>query len=400
MTVTETLPFKILVVDDEPLLESLINQKFKNKIKEKKFEFTFARNGVQALEILNERTDICLILLDLNMPVMNGFTFLDHLNQENRLERVIVVTAYGDMINLRKAMNGGASDFITKPIDLSDLEHTIERNIIRFQGVKEADAAHKELVNLSKELDVAKGIQKSLIPSNFNKYGPLDSVLAYGEVLPVEEMGGDFFDIFTLDSDHIGFFIGEVAGRGIPAAIFMTITRTLLHTFALKLKSPASCFEKINKLLLAKPIDFAIFLSAFYGILNTKTGIVQYCNAGHRPLFILPKDKKIREIGRYEGIPLAVTEDPASLKVKFEDKEFQLKSGETMALYTSGTVQIQNSASEMYSEDRLKASLLENSSLAPKELVFAIKNDLLNFSNGAPQINDVTLFCLRYQDKK
>lgn len=397
MTVTELLPYKILVVDDEPLLESLIKQKFKNKIKDKKFEFSFAQNGAQALEILNEQSDISIILLDLNMPVMNGFTFLDQLMQQNRIERVIVVTAYGDMINLRKAMNGGASDFITKPIDLADLEHTIERNITRYLALKEADVSHKELINLSKELDVAKGIQHALIPSNFDKYDPIQ---VYGEVLPVEEMGGDFFDIFKLDSDHIGFFIGEVAGRGVPAALFMTIARTLLHTFALKLKSPANCFERINKLLLAKPFDFAIFLTAFYGIINTKTGVVQYCDAGHRPLFILSKDKKIKEIGRYGGIPLAVTDDPASLKVKFEDKEFHLGPGETMALYTSGTVQAQNSSHEMYSEERLKASLLKFSDHSPKEMVLAIKEDLLKFSEGTRQMNDMTLFCLRYQDKK
>lgn len=394
----EQLPFRILVVDDEPLLESLLNQKFKNKIKEKKYEFIFARNGSQALEILNERSDISVILLDLNMPVMNGFTFLENLAEQNRIERVIVVTAYGDMINLRKAMNGGASDFVTKPIDLVDLEHTVERNITRYYTLKEAEESHKDFVKLSKELDVVKGIQQSLIPSKFNKLR--SSIEAYGEVIPVKEMGGDFFDIITLDSDHVGFFIGEAAGRGIPAAIFMTIARTLLHTFALKMKTPANCFEKINKLLLAKPIDFAIFLTAFYGIINTKTGVVQYCDAGHRPLFILSKDKKISEIGRYGGIPLAVTDDLESLNVKFEDKEFQIKPGDTIALYTSGAIQMQNSSKEMYSETLLKQALLKNSSLDPKELVLAIKNDLMKFSGGAQQINDVTLFCLRYIGEK
>lgn len=397
---TEQQSFKLLVVDDEPLLESLINQKFKNKIKEKKYEFSFARNGAEALEILNERSDICIILLDLNMPVMSGLTFLDQFHRENRLERVIVVTAYGDMINLRKAMNGGAVDFITKPIDLSDLEHTIERCIARYQALKEADASHKTFVDVSKELDVAKNIQKSLIPSDFNKYGPGSSIEAYGVVLPTEEMGGDFFDIFDLDSDHIGFFIGEAAGRGIPAAIFMTIARTLLHTLALKMKSPASCFEKINKLLLAKPIDFAIFLTAFYGIINKKTGVVTYCDAGHRPLFIISKDKELKEIGRYGGIPLAVTDDPESLKAKFEDKEFGLCAGETMVLYTSGAVQLQNHSKEMYTEERLKASILKNSDLNSKELTLALKNDLLNFSEGARQISDISVFCIRYQDKK
>lgn len=400
MTAVSTSGCKILIVDDEKLLQSLILQRFKKDIDAKKFEFSFAGNGAEALEILNEQPDIGIVLLDLNMPVMNGFTLLENLMQQKRLYRVIVVTAYGDMVNIRRAMGGGASDFINKPIDLTDLEHTIERNIERFHSLKTAALAHDELLEMSKEIEVAKNIQTSLIPSQFQDFGKDSPLEIYGEVVPTKDMGGNFFDFFKLNETEVGFFVGEVAERGIPAALFMTITRTLLHTIALKEPSPARCFDKINQLLLVKEIAFAIFVTAFYGIIDLKTGKVRYCNAGHRPLFVLSKNNKMREIGRYEGIPLAITNDPNSLQVKFQDKTFDLEIGDTMLLYTNGVLETQNISREMYSESRFKDFVSAASVLEPEPLVKNIQKNLNEFSGGISQMSDMTLFALRYNGWK
>ena len=121
---------KILVVDDEPDLESLILQKFRGKIKAKEYEFHFAQNGVEALEKIANDGSIDLILTDINMPVMDGLTLLSKINElNNKLLKSVIVSAYGDMENIRTAMNRGAYDFITKPIDLKDLEITIEKSL-------------------------------------------------------------------------------------------------------------------------------------------------------------------------------------------------------------------------------------------------------------------------------
>jgi len=135
---------KILVVDDETDLEALIKQKFRQKIRDKKYEFLFAVNGVKALEQVEKNPDIDLVLSDINMPEMDGLTLLSKLNENNSLMKAVIVSAYGDMENIRTAMNRGAFDFITKPVDFMDLEITIEKTIRHVNQLKDTLAAIKE----------------------------------------------------------------------------------------------------------------------------------------------------------------------------------------------------------------------------------------------------------------
>ena len=135
---------KILVVDDESDLEILIKQKFRQKIRDKKYEFVFAVNGKNALEKIAENEDIDIVLSDINMPVMDGLTLLSRLNEQNSLIKSVIVSAYGDMQNIRTAMNRGAFDFITKPVDFEDLELTMEKTIRQVNQMRETMKAIKE----------------------------------------------------------------------------------------------------------------------------------------------------------------------------------------------------------------------------------------------------------------
>lgn len=135
---------KILVVDDEEDLKVLIKQRFRQKIRQKEYEFIFAENGRQALEQLLEHNDVDLVLSDINMPEMDGLTLLTKLAEQNSLLKAVIVSAYGDMGNIRMAMNRGAFDFICKPIDFKDLEITIEKTITHIAGLKKTLQAIKE----------------------------------------------------------------------------------------------------------------------------------------------------------------------------------------------------------------------------------------------------------------
>ena len=135
---------KILVVDDEPDLELLVKQKFRQKIRAQEYEFLFAVNGRHALEILEIHNDVVLVLSDINMPEMDGLTLLSKLNEKNLLLKSVVVTAYGDMENIRTAMNRGAFDFITKPVNFDDLEVTIQKAIEQVDQMKKTLKAIKE----------------------------------------------------------------------------------------------------------------------------------------------------------------------------------------------------------------------------------------------------------------
>lgn len=135
---------KILVVDDEADLEVLIKQKFRQKIRQNEYEFLFALNGRHALEQLEKNPDVDLVLSDINMPEMDGLTLLSKINEKNSLLKSVIVSAYGDMENIRVAMNRGAFDFVTKPVDFKDLEITIDKTIRHVTQLKETLKAVKE----------------------------------------------------------------------------------------------------------------------------------------------------------------------------------------------------------------------------------------------------------------
>ena len=135
---------KIMVVDDEADLEILIKQKFRQQIRENKYEFLFASNGVHALEQLDAHNDVDLVLTDINMPIMDGLTLLSKIAERNSFLKSVIISAYGDMENIRAAMNRGAFDFVTKPVNFDDLHLTIERTLKQVELIKQTLQAVKE----------------------------------------------------------------------------------------------------------------------------------------------------------------------------------------------------------------------------------------------------------------
>src|SRR3982751_1500812 len=149
------MPIKILVVDDEPDLETLVRQKFRRKIREGEFDFSFALNGQDALEKLHADPEINIVMSDINMPVMDGLTLLSRVGDLDRLVKTVIVSAYGDLQNIRTAMNRGAFDFLTKPIDFEDFELTIQKTISEIASIKQGLVAREQLTAIQYELDVA-----------------------------------------------------------------------------------------------------------------------------------------------------------------------------------------------------------------------------------------------------
>ena len=166
------MPVKILFVDDEPDLESLISQKFRKKIRTGEYQVFFAHNGVEALSKLLEQPDIDIVLTDINMPVMDGMALLAKLNELVTLVKTVVISAYGDLGNIRKAMNGGAFDFLIKPIDFQDLEITINKTLCHVQQLKENERARQEREDKLRESEARereKAIQLELALQNLQR---------------------------------------------------------------------------------------------------------------------------------------------------------------------------------------------------------------------------------------
>jgi sigma-B regulation protein RsbU (phosphoserine phosphatase) len=381
---------KILVVDDEIDLEPLVRQKFRRQIREGVYNFVFALNGLEALSKIIEYPEIGIVLSDINMPEMDGLTLLTKLKElQNPGLKTVIVSAYGDMDNIRTAMNRGAFDFVTKPVNFDDLEITINKTMNEINMIRHSMAEHDQLVSIQQDLNTAREIQQSILPKVFPAFPGITSFDVYGSMVAAKEVGGDFFDFFLIDSNHLGFVIGDVSGKGVPAAIFMAISRTLIRAVGIKGVSASECLGLVNSLLCKDNIS-SMFVTVFYGILNISTGEIEYVNAGHNPPYIVsPSGTKPVEMTG--GMVLGVFDD-----MTFKSKTFRLNPGERLFLYTDGVTEANNADLALYGEERLENFLKSRSDIPIQELVKEAFTEVNTFASGVPQFDDVTILTVLY----
>jgi sigma-B regulation protein RsbU (phosphoserine phosphatase) len=385
---------KILVVDDEPDLEILIRQKFRKQIREGEFHFEFAQNGVQALQKLEEHRDITVVLSDINMPEMDGLTLLQRINEKNNpVLKSVIISAYGDMENIRAAMNRGAFDFLTKPIDFSDLELTVQRTMRQLDVSRTALNARDTLVAVQRDLATATRIQQSLLPKVFPPFPDRPELDLYAEMLTAKEVGGDFYDYYFIDEDRLAFTVGDVSGKGIPAAIYMAVSRTLLKAIATQIVNPGEVLRKLNTLLIPES-ESATFVTVFFGVLNVRSGELQFSNGAHNSPFL------VRKAGGVEQLPLTDGSILGQIPhIDFETKRVKMERGDTLFLYTDGVSEAMDPDNHQYGEARLKTRLESANGSAIRELVQGNVADVKKYAREAPQSDDITLMALRYFGK-
>lgn len=387
------MPEKMLVVDDEPDLESLVKQRFRKKIRDGEYDFIFAQNGLEALAKLIENQDVGIILSDINMPEMDGLTLLAKLNElKNPALRTVIVSAYGDMDNIRTAMNRGAYDFVTKPVDFNDLERTIEKTISELSIIREAIQEHNKLRSIQRDLDSAKNIQLAILPKKFPPFPDRKEFDIFAAMEPAKEVGGDLYDFFLLDNDRLGIVIGDVSGKGIPAAIFMAVSRTLIRATALKGNAPNECFTYVNNLLCNESIS-SMFVTAFYGILNFKTGELHYVNGGHNPPYIISDSGEIKPVELTNDTVLGIFEN-----YTFNSNKINLAKGDTLFLYTDGVTEAADVDQKLYSDERLVEFLKANHSLAINNLIKEVFSSVHDYSKNTEQSDDITAVAVRYTE--
>jgi len=379
---------KILVVDDEVDLEPLVRQQFRPQIRQGIYNFLFAHNGVEALEKIVEFPEIGIILSDINMPEMDGLTLLTRLKElKNPSLKTVIVSAYGDMDNIRTAMNRGAFDFITKPVNFEDLEVTINKTLEEIQMIRRSMEEHDQLVSIQQDLNVAREIQQAILPKIFPPFPEIASFDIYASMVAAKEVGGDFFDFFRIDDHRLGFVIGDVSGKGVPAAIFMAVSRTLIRATGIKGNLAADCMNTVNKLLCKESVS-SMFVTVFYGILDMHTGQVEYVNAGHPAPYILSASgiKKVEMTG---GIILGVFED-----FTFTSKIFSLQPGEKFFLFTDGITEAFNDKDEIYGDGKLEDLIQEKRNRSITEIVHETYQDVQAYSSGVPQSDDITMLAI------
>lgn len=382
---------KILVVDDEPDLQMLMMQKFRHKVRSKEYEFLFAENGKDALDKISENSEISLILSDINMPKMDGLTLLDELQELSRNDlKAIMVSAYGDMENIRTAMNRGAYDFVTKPIDFSDLETTIEKTLKEIARIQQAKEMEEQLSSLHYDLDMAARIQQKILKQDFPVYQDDKRFDVYAHMIAAKHVGGDFYDFFKVDDDKFVFFIGDVSGKGMPASIYMAVSRTMLKSIGSEVLNPAECITKVNNMLIPES-DITTFVTVFYGIIDLKSGELSYCNGGHNLPYLVTKKGEIKEMNDVGGLLLGKFEGAS-----YEMSTIQLEPGDTIVTFTDGVTEAENDSGGFFDEERLVKYLEKSAGKELNPIVKGLFLEVMKFADTAPQSDDITVLATTY----
>jgi sigma-B regulation protein RsbU (phosphoserine phosphatase) len=382
---------KILSVDDEAPMELLMKQYFRHQIRNGEYEFFFAHNGMEALEIMKDTPDIEIVLLDINMPEMDGLTLLALLNEmHNPALRVIMVSAYGDMANIRQAMNNGAFDFAIKPVDMDDLDATIKKAIAQINYVHETQKEHSQLESLKKDLMTARNIQQYILPQVDSAF-PEDSdkLDIYASMEAAKDIGGDFYDFFRIDDDHIAFVIGDVCGKGITAALFMAVSRTIIRSKGMQCSTAGACMTESNHLLAAYSVD-CMFVTVFCAIYNTKTGLVTYCNAGHNPPHLLRSDGTVEELPRSKNVLVGIFDG-----VAFEEDTLQLASGDALVMFTDGVTEALSPELEEFGTERLRTILAGQAGKSSRQVIETVRTAIKDFAGDAEQSDDITMLVIK-----
>ena len=378
--------YKILVVDDEPDLEPLILQRMRRNIRSGRYSFVFAGNGIEALERLTNEPDIDMVVSDINMPQMDGLTLLEQIPKVDPNVRSIIISAYGDMRNIRTAMNRGAFDFVTKPLDFEDLQITIDRTLQHMTEWKEALESRDKLVALQNELDVASKMQQSILPTSFPETPEYE---VYGNMNPARNVGGDFYDLIPMDNGRIGLCVADVSDKGVPAALFMMSSRTLLKGSAIGMGAPGSVLSEVNTLL-TENNETMMFVTLVYVLYDPETGVLTYANGGHcNPLVVHPDGSSI-ELPQTGGVALGVMPG-----LDYREDSATLNPGDTLILYTDGVSEAMNAEAEEFGVERLQQLFANQPPNSARTAIETIMQAVSDFAGATPQSDDVTCLVLR-----
>lgn len=240
------------------------------------------------------------------------------------------------------------------------------------------------------ELRVARDIQMSMVPKTFPAFPHVPEFDVFALLKPAKEVGGDFYDFFFTDSDHICFAIGDVSGKGVPAALFMAVTRTMLKSM-IDRDTPIekSMFRLNNELCQGN--DACMFTTLFCGILNIRTGEIEFSNGGHNFPYIYRTDGSLEAISSANSVAVGCMED-----IPYHKGVITLSAGDALVLYTDGVSEAMNHRQELFSERRLEAAIQESAHSSSHDVVERVMTAIAGFVAGAEQSDDITLMVFTY----
>ncbi len=291
-------------------------------------------------------------------------------------------------------LEGDTLDF-SWDIDTGDEVQTLAKSFESMTGrmkqyIRDITAITAEKERIGAELSVATHIQASMLPSVFPPFPDRKEFELYAKMDPAKEVGGDFYDFFMVDHDHIALVIADVSGKGVPAALFMVIARTLIKNYAKSGMSVEDIFIKTSDQL-CEGNGEGLFVTAWIGIIDLNTGVMTYCDAGHEYPYVLHADGSIEILKPLKKkLPLAAMEG-----IKYIPNEITLKKGDCLLLYTDGVLEATDADNRLYGPERLETVLTDKWADDTKTLLKDIRADVDDFVAGAPQFDDLTMLAFR-----
>ena len=243
-----------------------------------------------------------------------------------------------------------------------------------------------------KDLEIAKKIQHSALPSVFPPYPARKDFSIFATMDAAKEVGGDFYDFYLLDENHLAFVVADVSGKGIPGAMFMMTSKTLIKSHAESGLAVNDVFTQVNAQL-CENNDAGMFVTAWMGILDLETGLIRYANAGHNPPVVKHKDGTYEYLKGRANFVLAGMEG-----IRYKEQQLQLQQGDEIYLYTDGVTEAHDINNQLFGEDRLLVSLNETNGMSVDEICRKVKRDVDAFQGEAEQFDDITMLCVRLNE--
>lgn len=274
---------------------------------------------------------------------------------------------------------------------LSEAIKTMELEINEY--IQDLTTVTAEKERIGAELNVATQIQADMLPRIFPAFPEREEFDVYATMNPAKEVGGDFYDFFLVDDDHLAVVIADVSGKGVPAALFMVIAKTLIKNHAQNQEAPGTVFTQTNEQL-CEGNDAGLFVTAWMGVLEISTGKFVYVNAGHNPPLLKRAGGQFEWLKSRPGFVLAGMEG-----VRYRENTLQLEPGDRLYLYTDGVTEATNSHEELFGDERLQNALNEYMDLPVEQFLPKIKECIDAFVGDADQFDDITMLALDYQSK-
>ena len=314
--------------------------------------------------------------------------FVGQQRQMEAADRTAALPGGDEAASLARSFSNMADVIRSQQKALQEANASLEQRVEERTQELHRTMAEKE--RIGSELRIASEIQKSILPRTFPPFPDRGDFEIYATTIPALEMGGDFYDFFLIDDKRLGVVIADVSGKGVPAAIFMAVSRSLLKATALTSVSPSECLEHVNRLL-CPDNDSAMFVTVFYGILHTDTGVLEYSNGGHNVPYVI-HGERIAPVGQPGGTALGIVEE-----ARYDTNRMSLSAGDALVLYTDGVSEAMDAEGRFFSTPRLEHTLLRLAHHRPVHLLTKLVEEVQAFSSGVLQSDDITLLALQYR---